>query len=437
MKASDYKARLQQNSKPEKSPEIKQNTHLPKIPMYEQVTKQLWDAMQGDVVWQVMQKLGIDKADDRAERICMEGRSLKVTPKVLPHLYELFNGVKERLHFDHPIDFFIVSSPNPNACAHVVRPLDPAMPYIVEVYSAMIEIMTDQELCSVVGHEIGHLFDDNYVLNQMMYFLFGASENGYPDLPIPLRYKYFFWKQLTELFADRYGYLATGGDIDACISAELKLKSGLKLDKMETNISAFIEENREALKHYVSGRGLSLYDGYTHPVSPIRIEALHLFANAQTEQELDEGMTTLINAISRLNANPLEDELVLFMAAGGMIMANVDGKITEKEYEQILGQMSNYHMFPISILNQVTPENCSDVFNNCVANILEADPKNANTLFLYLVNILVSDHKLDDKELDLLFQMGKEAMRLDDRQMTELLAEGMRRFFIPAISSLS
>lgn len=437
MKASDYKSRLQQDSQSASKPEIKQNNHLPKIPMYEQVTKQLWDAMQGDVVWKVMQKLGIDRADDRAERITMEGQSLKVTEKVLPHLYRLFNGVKERIHFDHPVDFFIVSSPNPNACAHVVKPIDPAMPYIVEVYSAMIEIMTDQELCSVVGHEIGHLFDDNYVLNQMMYFLFGADESGYPNLPIPLRYKYFFWKQLTELFADRYGFLATDGDINACISAELKMKSGLRLDKMDTNIPAFIEENREALKHYVSGRGLSLHDGYTHPVSPIRIEALHLFATAKTEQELDEGMTTLINAISRLNANPIEDELVAFMAAGGMIMASSDGKISEKEYEQILGQMSSYYMFPTDILNKVTPENCSEIFNKSAANILESDPRNANMLFLYLVNILVSDHKLDDKELDLLFQMGREALHLDDRQMTELLAEGMRRFFVPAISSVS
>ena len=70
MKASDYRSRLQK--------ETKQNDHLPEIPMYNQLTKQLWDALQGDIVWQVMQKLGIDKMDDRAERVRMEGRSLKV-----------------------------------------------------------------------------------------------------------------------------------------------------------------------------------------------------------------------------------------------------------------------------------------------------------------------------------------------------------------------
>lgn len=428
MKASEYKAKLQQNNK--------QNNHLPEIPKYQELTQQLWDALQGDIVWQVMQRLGIDKMDDRAERVKMEGRSLKVTQKVLPRLYELFNKIKDRVGLDHPVDFFIVSDATLNACAHVMKPVDPEAPYIVEVNSAMVETMTEAELCSVVGHELGHLLDENYKLNQVIYFIFGADEYGRPNLPIPLRFKYYFWKQLSELFADRYGYIATG-DIDACISAELKLKSGLKLDQMEANIPAFIEENREALQHYISGCGLSLHDGYTHPVSPIRTEALNLFANAKTEKELNEGMNVLINAISRLNTNPLEDELMIFMAAGGLIMANADGEVTQKEYETILNQMSSYYMFPLDILQKITPENCSDVFNKTVNNILEADPKNADTLFLYLISVLVSDSKLDQKELDLLFKIGEEALHLEGGRMVELLATGLRRSFLPSLSSIS
>lgn len=428
MKASDYRSRLQK--------ETKQNDHLPEIPMYNQLTKQLWDALQGDIVWQVMQKLGIDKRDDRAERVRMEGRSLKVTQKVMPHLYELFNNVKERVNLEHPVDFFVISDATLNACAHVLKPMDPEMPYIVEVNSAMIETMTEPELCSVVGHELGHLLDDNYILNQVIYFIFGADEYGRPNLPIPLRFKYYYWKQLSELFADRYGYLATD-DINACISAELKLKSGLKLDKIEANIPAFIEENREALQHYISGCGLSLNDGYTHPVSPIRIEALNLFANAKTEKDLCEGMKVLTNAIARLNTNPIEDEMMIFMATGGLIMANADGQITQQEHELIINQMSSYYMFPMDILQGITSENCSDLFNQSVHNILEADPNNAGTLFLYLINVLVSDHKLDQKELDLLFKIGEEALHLDGQQMVELLATGLRRSFIPSILSIS
>lgn len=432
MKASDYKARLAENT-----PKRKVNYHLPDIPMYDQLTKQLWDALQGDTVWSIMQALGVDKIDDNELRARMEGRSLKVTQKVMPHLYELLHEVKDTLHFEHPVDFFVVSDVYLNAGAFVYRSKNPDSPYIVQINSAMIETMTEPELRSVVGHELGHLLDKNLMLGDLIRFIFPIpDEYGMPQLPIPLRYKYFFWKQLSELFADRYGYLATN-DIQACIWSEMKLKCGLKLDKMEADLNAFIEENRDVLEHYVSGNALSLNHGFTHPVSPIRIEALNLFANAKTEQELNEGMNKLVNAIARLNMNPIEDNMLIFMASAGMIMASADGKVTEKEYEQILNNMSCYYMFPLDILKKVTPENCTDLLNQSIANILKEKPDLAPELFGYLVNILVSDQQFDKKEIELLFNIGQSAMGLDQETMLKCLAGGIQRFFIPNIGSIS
>ena len=432
MKASEFKARLNANN-----PIARPNFHLPEIPMYDELTKQLWDALQGDTVWAIMEALGADKIDDKEFRARMEGRSLKVTPKVMPHLYELLNQVKDTLKFEHPIDFFVVSDASLNAGAYTYTPKDPESPYIVEINSALVETMTEPELRSVVGHELGHLIDKNLVLDDLIRFVFpDLDEYGMPLLPISLRFKFFFWKQLSELFADRYGYLATN-DIQACIWSEMKLKCGLKLDKMEANLGAFIEENREVLQHYVKGSALSLKHGFTHPVSPIRIEALNLFANAKTEQELTEGMEKLVKAISRLNMDPVEDDFLIFMAAAGLIMAKADGQMTEKEYETILDGMSSYYMFPVDILKQVTRENCSDLFNQSVANILKENPNLAPNLFNYLVAILMSDQNIDKNELGLLFQMGEKAIGLDEETMLRLLAGGIRHFFIPNIQSIS
>ena len=432
MKASEFKARLNANN-----PIARPNFHLPEIPMYDELTKQLWDALQGDTVWAIMEALGADKIDDKEFRARMEGRSLKVTPKVMPHLYELLNQVKDTLKFEHPIDFFVVSDASLNAGAYTYTPKDPDSPYIVEINSALVETMTEPELRSVVGHELGHLIDKNLVLDDLIRFVFpDLDEYGMPLLPISLRFKFFFWKQLSELFADRYGYLATN-DIQACIWSEMKLKCGLKLDKMEANLGAFIEENREVLQHYVKGSALSLKHGFTHPVSPIRIEALNLFANAKTEKELTEGMEQLVKAISRLNMDPVEDDFLIFMASAGLIMANADGQMTEKEYETILDGMSSYYMFPVDILKQVTRENCSELFNQSVASILKENPKLAPNLFSYLVAILMSDQNIDKDELRLLFTMGEKAIGLDEETMLRLLAGGIRHFFIPNIQSIS
>ena len=434
MNVSEYKLRMQQNVNP-------LNRHLPEIPKYEQVTKQLWDALQGDTVWSIMQTLGYDKMDDKWFRAQMEGHSFRVSVTVTPHLHELFYGVKEKLGFVHPVDFYVTSDSSLNACAYTYQPADPDSPYIVKVNSAMIETMTDSELCSVIGHELGHLMDENLVLSKIINFLFPEKdEYGFPVMPVPLRYKYFFWMQLSELLADRYGYLATD-DVNACISSEFKLKSGLKLDKMEVDVSAFIEENRKSLQHYVSGQGLSIRYGVTHPVSPIRIEALNLFATAKTEKELNEGMDVLVEAIARMNNNEMGQNLLWFVGSAGLIMAYADGEVSNDEVENILNYMSEFYMFPLDILHQITSENCNEIFHKSLHNILEMQPEMRDGLFLYLVNIMVTDYKFKQTELDLLFRIGKEAFGYEEEAIVRLLAkgicDGVSRGFLPSTSSIS
>lgn len=434
MNVAEYKSRLQQSANPI-------NKHLPEIPKYQQVTKQLWDALQGDTVWGIMKYLGVDKMDDQWFRAEMEGRSFRVSEKVTPHLFKLFYGVKEKLHFEHPVDFYVVSDWSLNACAYLYQPQNPDNPYVVQVNSAMIETMTDTELCSVIGHELGHLLDENLKLEKMICWLFPQRDQfGYPVMPVPLRYKYFFWKQLSELFADRYGYLATE-DINACISSEFKLKSGLKLDKMDADITAFIWENRESLQHFISGHGLSL-NNISHPVSPIRIEALNLFATAKTEKELNEGMDVLVDAIARLNQNnETGQHLMWFVASAGLIMASADNEITQGEVENILNNMSEFYMFPNDILRQVTPENCSEVFNKSLQSLLQINPDGRNDLFLYLVNIMVTDFKFKQEEIELLMKMGKEAFGLEEELIVKLIADGIRANVasgvVPSTSSIS
>ena len=418
----------------------KANDHLPKIPKYDQVTKQLWDALQADTVWAIMRSLGIDKMDDQGLRAHMESHSFRVSPKVTPHLYNLFNGVKEKLHFEHPVDFYVTSDSSLNACAYTYQPMNPDSPFIVNVNSAMIETMTDSELCSVIGHELGHLMDENLVLSKIISFLFPErDEYGFPVMPVPLRYKYFFWMQLSELLADRYGYLATE-DINACISSEFKLKSGLKLDKMDVDIAAFIEENRQSMQHFISGQGLSI-NYITHPVSPLRIEALNLFATAKTEKELNDGMDVIVEAIARMNTNEIGQNLLWFVGSAGLIMAHADGEMTQDEQENILNHMSEFYMFPLDILKQITPENCSDIFNKSLQKLAELLPDSRADLFSYLINIMVTDYKFKQAEIDLLFNIGKNAFGFSDEDIVRLMADGIRLGvsigFLPSTTSIS
>ena len=430
MKASEYKSLLKKNENDSKA-----NSHLPEIPMYQQLTKMLWDALQVDKILPIMEALGLDKMDDSRYKAEMEGESLKVTEKVTPYLYKLFNGIKERVGMKRDVDFFVVSNNEVNAYARVNKPVDPNSPLTVVIHSATIESLSEAELSYVVGHELGHLMDENLYLNNVFLFVFPTGE-----IPVPLQYKYYFWRQLSELFADRYGYLAVQ-DINPCISAQFKLKSGLSLDKMAVDMNSFMEYNHEVMKHYTSGQALNLFYGpygRMHPVSPIRIEALNLFANAKTVKELDDGMNQLVEAIGRLNIdNNLGKSFMDFVASAGLIIAEADGEITQDETEVILNYMSEVHMFPKDILNEVYQQDHFEVFNRSVNEILEKEPEARERLFMYMADVVVSDLHFHEAEINLLKEVAEKVFQFDEKVFLNLMQTCIQYKFRPSIESIS
>ena len=55
------------------------------------------------------------------------------------------------------------------------------------------------------------------------------------------------YRLLSELSADRYGYIACGGDEETAITTEYKLSSGIDISKMHVQLQALIEENKKHL----------------------------------------------------------------------------------------------------------------------------------------------------------------------------------------------
>lgn len=430
MKASKYKEKLKENENNNRP-----NSHVPEIPMYQQLTKMLWNALQGDKIWPIMQSLGLDKIDDSRYKAELEGNSLKLTEKVTPSLYKMFNGIKERLGMQRDVDFYIVSSNEVNAFARTIVPTEPDAPLTVVIYSGTIENLTEAELTYVVGHELGHLMDENLVLNDIFMFVFPTGE-----IPVPLQFKFFFWHQLSELFADRYGYLAVQ-DINACISAQFKLRSGLSLEKMEVDMDSFLEYNHEVMQHYSSGQALNLFSGSyarMHPVSPIRIEALNIFANAKTQKELSDGMNQIVNTISRLNIdNNLGKSYMDFVASAGILIAEADGEISKEETETILNYMSEVHMFPKDILLEVSKEDCREVLVRSVNEILEKEPDAKERLFMYMADVVVSDLNYHESELKVLAEVAQNVFQFDEKTYLNLLQRSIQIRFRPSLESIS
>ena len=188
----------------------------PTLPLERELGKQIYQALQGPVVETIL-KSAKDGSDDDYWRSRMEGHCMKVEKDILPDLYAMCQEVKERLNFNDAVDFYVTGDSTLNAFS--VAAEDEDHPHIVNINSAMFELMSEDELRFVIGHELCHIINKDSALKRLIYFVF-PPDNTQP--PITLQYKIRLHDQLAELVADRYGFLANG-NLNACVTAFYKM----------------------------------------------------------------------------------------------------------------------------------------------------------------------------------------------------------------------
>lgn len=395
------------------------------IELEKKVREQIYNAIQGPIVEYLISQVD-DSTSDIYWRSTMEGHSFKVEEKLMKHLYQLFYGVKESLGFEDPIDFYITGDATVNAFS--VASEKEGEPNIVNINSALVELMSDDELKFVVGHEIGHLINRDTHHRRLLSFVFPEGS----ETPLILRYKLHLDDQLCELVADRYGYRAIP-DIKTCVSAFFKLSSGLDVSKLDVEVGALIEENKARLDYFLKGEGMSMA---SHPVNPIRIQALNLFATCKSRKELDEKMDELINILLKIGSGEVDKYMPYFIATAGLMVANADNDFTKEEYEQILTSLSGYQMFPKSFLEEISRQDVVKLFQESTEKILENQPALRDTLFNYILGLIFADQAFNKDELALIYELGKNFFGYSEKEISVMFASMIQNVFTPDIEAL-
>lgn len=404
---------------------VKSRSNLnPTIELERQIGEQIYNALQGTVVEEVLKKIRMS-GSDTYWRSNMEGHSLKVDKELLPDFYRLCHEVKAKLNFEEDVDFYITGDSTVNAFS--VAAEEEGEPHIVNINSALFDLMTTDELKFVIGHELGHLINKDTALARLIRFVFPPEAN----VPVSLQYKIRLHDQLAELVADRYGYIATE-NLDVCVTAFFKLASGLDLAKMNVSIEALIADNNRRLEYFLNDKGVSRA---SHPVNPIRVQALNLFATSESEEELKAGMDELISILLKVGTSELDEYTARFIASAGLIVANIDEGINEDEINRVIESLSSMKMFPRQFLDEIAQGNVGQIFADSVESILRINPGMREGMLKYLINIVLSDKLIAKEEVDLLYHFG-EQIGLSDMEVASAIGEAIQMNYVPSLESI-
>lgn len=399
---------------------------LPEIGLEKELASQIYNALQGDVVRFVL-KNAKDTSDDEYWRSRMEGHCMKADKALLGNFYKLCHDVKDALGFSDPVDFYVTGDSSINAFSIAAEDSD--HPHIVNVNSELFNLMSEAELKFVVGHELGHLINQDTALRRLISFVYPPESTS---IPITLQYKIHLHDNLAELVADRYGYIACG-NLDACVTAFFKMASGLDLEKMQVSIEELLEDNSKHLDYFLKGKGMSHYD---HPVNPIRVQAISLFANAKNQDELDNGMKELIQILLKLGNNPIDEPMSVFLATAGLIGANIDGRITQEEYEHIIRNLSGSQIFPKVFLDDIMKMDVQKLFEGAVNAILEINPGLKPNLLEYIIRVVLADKEISEEEVNFIYNIGQ-GLGLSVKEISIIFATSIQRNYVPSLDAIS
>jgi Zn-dependent protease with chaperone function len=160
---------------------------------------------------------------ERGIRQLFLGDAVKVTAGQRPKLNAMWTEVLETLDWPERPELYVTQTPIVNAMA-----VGFDKPFVV-VNSGMLETLDDDELRSVLGHELGHIMSGHptYTTLAIIILYFGVS--NLPFLAavaiLPFQLALLEWYRKSEFSADRAGLL-TVQDLNTVMSTEMKLAGG-------------------------------------------------------------------------------------------------------------------------------------------------------------------------------------------------------------------
>ena len=233
---------------------------LRKLPLFDQVLRALFGFF-----------------GEKPIRLAFQANAVRVGPNQFPRLWDLYCEVCDTLDAPSRYPLFVSQNPVVNAGAYGMKE-----PFII-MNSGSVELLSDEQISYVMGHEVGHVMSDHVLYKTMTQLLVELAKLGFPIVGLAARailVGLLEWNRKSELSADRAGLLAMQ-DPETVMSSMLKMAGGGREE--ETSLPEFI---RQAEEYRVSGdvadqvfKVLNLL-GETHPFWVLRLSEVRAWIEA-------------------------------------------------------------------------------------------------------------------------------------------------------------
>ncbi|MEQ8754773.1 MAG: M48 family metallopeptidase [Coleofasciculus sp. G1-WW12-02] len=213
--------------------------------------------------------------------------SVLVGENQLPHLHQLLLDACKTLDLEPP-QLYVQQHPVPNAYTFAMRG---KQPFIV-LHTALIDMLTPEEIQAVIAHELGHLKCEHGVyLTPLNIMILAASllPNWGAVIAQSLQEQMLEWLRCAEFSCDRAALLATQNP-RVVMSVLMKLAGGSPTLAPQLNLDAFIAQARAYDDISNSELGELLKSAQTaqlsHPVPVLRAREIDKWASSQAYQSL-------------------------------------------------------------------------------------------------------------------------------------------------------
>ena len=255
---------------------------------------------------------------------------LQISSSVTPSLAIGLARVFDRLGIpNEAVEAFVYPSPDIQAFSHSGSTSE----CLIRFSSALIDVLDDEEIEFVAGHELGHFLLGHGIAD---------SENHSQSV------EHFMQRRAQEISVDRVGLIACGS-LDIAIRALMKTASGLTSKHLRFDVGSFVSQLRN-ISNAEAQSGL----GDSHPSFLVRCRALLWFSindfaeigrknfSGTRMKKLDEriegDLEKFVDGPARRLIAEAKDNLAMWMAAYEIIQ---DGAFLEKEQNTMAEMFGN------------------------------------------------------------------------------------------------